>query len=124
MNAKKTVAKNPTTVHWLYSSPMTLKVNSAPHAISIATTIKFKATCTQNSWVTLDFLVVSVMIATPFFFGPAFGRFRPRGYAASSRKCLSRSTFLSTLPTEVSGSSLTIATRSGIANFEMTPLST
>jgi hypothetical protein len=45
-------------------------------------------------------------------------------YAASSRKCLSRSTALSTLPTEVSGSSLTIMTRSGIANFEMTPLPT
>ncbi len=55
----------------------------------------------------------------PFSLPPPPGR-----YAASSRKCLSRSTALSTLPTEVSGSSLTIMTRSGIANFEMTPLST
>src|SRR5271169_804237 len=70
MNAKNTVAKNPTTVHWPYSSPMTLKVNSAPHAIRMATTIKFKATCTQNSWVTLDFFAVSVMTVTPFIFPP------------------------------------------------------
>src|SRR5208337_601683 len=66
MKAKNTVAKNPTTVHALYSSPITLKVNSAPAAISTATTIKFNATCSQNRLLTLSFFVV--MTAAPLLF--------------------------------------------------------
>ena len=57
MKAKNTVAKKPTTVHSLYSSPMTLKVRSAPHAIRTATTMKFSATCCQNSCRTLNLSV-------------------------------------------------------------------
>ena len=68
MKAKNTVAKKPTTVHSLYSSPMTLKVNSAPHAISTATTTKFKATCSQNRRPTLIFWCASLMTVTPLFF--------------------------------------------------------
>ena len=49
MKAKNTVAKKPMTVHSLYSSPINLKVNSAPHAIRTATTTKCNATCSQNS---------------------------------------------------------------------------
>ena len=56
MKAKNTVAKKPTTVHWLYSSPIALKVSSAPNAIRTATTTKVKPTCSQNSWLTLNFL--------------------------------------------------------------------
>ena len=100
-----------------------LNVSSAPQAIRIVTTMKLSATCRQNNWLTVDLLVVVLIVrplvlavswrraryhaATPprradaFRAGPPYRPCRPRSAATPRRSC----------------------TRSGTANFEITPFS-